>query len=338
MPTVDEGEESTLAGDGADSARSSTLLKRARSAAGRKAPPAKPLAARAARLGFRLGSLLPLPAAHALGGALGLAAARLPSKPGHVTRTNLALCFPSLAREDRERLARASLAEAGRLGLELGGLWCWSRERTLGLVREVEGEELLREALALGRGAILAVPHLGAWELVGLYCSVRYPMTSLYKPPRMSEMERFYRGARERFGGRLVPAGAGGVLALSRALRRGELAGILPDQDPGRGGGIFVPFFGVLANTSVLLSRIAGRSSAPVLFAYAERLPRGSGFAIRFRRGSEAIGAPDLAASAEALNRDVERLVRERPEQYLWSYKRFRVRPPGEADPYRRRR
>jgi KDO2-lipid IV(A) lauroyltransferase len=109
----------------------------------------------------------------------------------------------------------------------------------------------------------------------------------------------------------------------------------MPDQDPRRGAGVFVPFFGVPANTSTLVSRLAARSGAAVMLAFAERLPGGAGFRLHFRAASEAVRDTDLVRSASALNLDIERLVRERPEQYLWSYKRFSVRPPGEANPYR---
>ncbi len=131
-----------------------------------------------------------------------------------------------------------------------------------------------------------------------------------------------------------MPAGLGAVRTLTRALRRGEMIGILPDQDAGSGLGVFVPFFGEPANTMTLLPRLAAQTRALVVIAYAERLPRSRGFHVHFVPASEEIYSDDIELSAASLNRDIERCVRRRPEQYLWSYKRFRIRPKGMPSPY----
>jgi Kdo2-lipid IVA lauroyltransferase/acyltransferase len=286
------------------------------------------------RLLLRLFAALPLRVAHAVGGWVGWLAAAGPVRLRRHTDTNLAVCFPHMPPAERARLARRSLVETGRAAAELGALWLWRRERVLGLVRRVSGEAALKQALRRGRGAILASPHLGAWELCGLYCSAHYPLTALYRPLRMRELEALVRQSRERLGGRLVPAGPAGVRALYQALARGELVGILPDQEPGAGNGMFAPFFGIAANTMVLLSRLASRARAPVIFTYAERLPRGAGFHLHFRAGAPELVTGTLEASVQALNADVEACVRNLPAQYQWSYKRFRSRPDGEPGLY----
>jgi len=191
-------------------------------------------------------------------------------------------------------------------------------------------------AMKRGRGVLLASPHLGAWELSGLWFASRQPMTTLYRAPRVSAMEPIYSAARRRSGARLHPADATGIRALYQALGNGELVGLLPDQDPGRDKGVFAPFFGVQANTSTLLPRIAQRSKASVLFTFAERLPHCAGYRIHIRPGSDHIADPDLERGALAMNQEIEACVRLAPLQYLWTYKRFRVRPPGCADLYRK--
>ncbi len=281
-----------------------------------------------ARLSFR--------SVYALGGMAGRLLAALPGRAALVTRCNLALCFPELTSAEQRALARRSLAETARMALELGRVWLGPIEETLALVREVEGDAHLEAALARGRGALLAVPHLGSWELLGLYLASRWPMTTLYRPPRAREMERFYRACRERTGARLVPAGPSGIRALVRTLRNGELVAVLPDQDPGRGAGVFVPFFGVAANTSVLISRLAAKCSAPVLFVWCERLPDARGFRVHFVPGGGEIAAGDVARAAQALNQGIEECIRTLPHQYLWSYKRFRFRPAGSPRVYPR--
>jgi KDO2-lipid IV(A) lauroyltransferase len=116
------------------------------------------------------------------------------------------------------------------------------------------------------------------------------------------------------------------------------MVGILPDQDAGSGQGVFVPFFGEPANTMTLLSRLAARTRALVVVAYAERLSGSRGFHVHFVPASEAIYDEDFERSAASLNRDIERCVRDLPQQYLWSYKRFRIRPRGVQSPYVKRR
>ena len=192
----------------------------------------------------------------------------------------------------------------------------------------------LEAAFAKGRGVIVVMPHIGSWELAGNYIAVRHPITGLYRPPRVREMEEVYSRARVRLGAKVVPAGAGGVRSLHRALRAGESVALLPDQDPGRGAGVFVPFFGHLANTSTLLPRLAVRSGAPVVLVMARRLPGGR-FHVHFLPGSPDIHDPDPIVGATAVNRDVERCIEIAPDQYLWSYKRFRVQPDGTPSPYK---
>jgi KDO2-lipid IV(A) lauroyltransferase len=295
------------------------------------------LRAGCARLGLRLASLLSMGATYRLGGWLAPRALRFQGRARDSLLLNLELCFPDLSPAARAELARASLAEAFRTMLELGPLWCWKRERVLSLVKEVVGLERLDAALAKGRGVVLLGPHLGAWEMVGLYVSARAPVTSLYRAPRVLQLEGLYRRARGRFGAKLAPADAGGVRELYRALQRGELVGVLPDQDPGHGGGVFAPFFGVPANTSTLSARLVARTGAAPLFAWAERLERGAGFRLHIVEPTCAAlrTCEDVEHAVLALNQELERLILCRPEQYLWSYRRFRHRPEGQPNPYR---
>ena len=277
---------------------------------------------------------VPLRALHGLGRALGAVGARLPLEEVRVTRINLGLCFPELSIGEREDLARESLRQAGCMGLEIAHFWMRPVEEVLARVVEVRGEEHFQRALERGRGIIGVAPHLGAWELAGIWIGRRAKVTTMYRPPRVRELEALYTRSRERSGANLVPADAGGVRAVLEALRRGELTVFLPDQDPGRGSGVFVPFFGVAANTSTLPARIASKSGAAVLVAFVERLPRAAGYRLHILPGSEEIGCGDLERGARAMNLDIERCVRMAPAQYLWSYKRFKSRPPGEPTRY----
>jgi KDO2-lipid IV(A) lauroyltransferase len=233
-------------------------------------------------------------------------------------------------------LLRRTLVEFGKGLTELALLWTGNAANIRRLVKEVIGARELEDALKQDKGVILAMPHLGAWELVALYCGMHYDFTALYRRPRVAELDAFMRSARERLGSQLAPADIGGVRALHRVLHRGGIVGILPDQVPSAGhNAVYADFFGITARTMVLLSRLAKRTGAPVVFACAERLPRGRGYRLWFNRGPCDIESGDLPASVASLNGEVERHVRHAPAQYQWCYKRFRQRPPGGLSFYR---
>ena len=290
---------------------------------------------RAAIIGLlRLTSLLPLPLTHAIGILIGSLLWWIPNDLRRIASRNLVLTFPEMPVADRECLLRRNLWETGKLLLELGPLWLWRGERVLALVRgAVADEEALTDTVRRRRGAILLTPHLGAWEMAGLYYSSRHPLTILYRPSRLGLDELSVRG-RGRLGGKVVATDARGVRSLLTALRDGEILGILPDQDPGDEGGVFAPFFGIPASTMTLVSRLTRNTGAPVFLTWAERLPRGRGFALHLRALPEVTAAGSLEESAAALNRGVEAAVRSLPAQYLWAYKRFKTRPPGESKLY----
>lgn len=291
---------------------------------------------RAPLIRFVLGALacLPLSLAHAIGTVIGSFLAWVPNRLRHVTRTNIEVCRPDLSADERDVLVRHSLVETAKTVTEMGAVWHWGRDRVLGLVRTVHGESHLRAAIERGHGVILAVPHLGNWEMIGLYCSAHYPMTSLYRPPHIAGLERLVRRARERLGAHLVPTDTRGVRALYGALERGETVGILPDQEPKQGNGVFAPFFGVPAYTMTLLARLAKRTGAAIIFTCAERLPAGHGFDLHFAAAPEDLARRSIEEITTAVNEGVEALIRPRPAQYQWSYKRLRERPEGEAGFY----
>jgi KDO2-lipid IV(A) lauroyltransferase len=280
--------------------------------------------------GLWLFAVLPLPLNHALGTTLGWLLALVPNGLRRTTRDNLRRCFPELNSRQRRRLARRSLMEMGKTVTETGPLWRWPGERTLALVREVRGREWLDAALVKGRGVILATPHLGAWDLAGLWGAANLPITTLYRRPRIAGLDQRVRAARERMGARYVAADAAGVRALYQALADHRVVGMLPDQDPRDRGGEFAPFFGTPAYTMTFLSRLARKSGAPVLFAYCERLPRGRGYILHFLPTPASIHAA-LPESLATVNQMVEQCVRALPEQYQWSYKRFKTRPEDMA-------
>ena len=216
----------------------------------------------------------------------------------------------------------------------MGKTWLAPIDQTLSLLVYDQGFDEIRNAMANDKGVILMAPHLGNWELLGLLASNELPCSFMYQPPRISALDRLLREVRARNGAQLVPASRKGVAELLRALQRGELVGILPDQVPDEASGIFAPFFGQPAFTMTLVSRLVQRTGARVFCGYAERLPAGRGFRTVFLPAHEAIYSEDLLESVCGLNRSVEQAVNQVRAQYQWEYKRFR-RQPDNSEFYR---
>ena len=278
---------------------------------------------------------LPLPLLHAIAHPLGWLLYGLQTKQRYYAETNLALCFPELNDSERRRLTRQCLVETVKVLLESPLLFLGRASRVLNLVREVSGESLLKEAMARGKGVILVSPHLGNWEVVGTYISRQYPMINMYRPQRHPTMDAMIKQGRERFGAKLVPSNNQGMRELLRSLQQGKIIGTLPDQNPGVGTGVFVPFFGIMTYTPVFTGRLASRTGASVVMVMAERLSWGRGFRIKITPASECNYAADSQEAATCMNRDIENMIRALPEQYWWGYNRFRTRPEGEPPIYK---
>lgn len=278
--------------------------------------------------------MLSLKNAQRLGRFLGTMTWKLNSRAVATTKKNLRACYPKLNDEQIEDFGIQSLRETGATAMEVPLMWEWPVESCLDLVKEIEGEELLEHYKSGKRGLLLLAPHLGNWELAGLYFSSRYKMAALYSPPNQPGLEQYMKNVRSRAGSELVATDRRGILRLFSILRGGGVVGILPDQTPTDAGGEFAPFFGIPARTMTLASKLIQKTGAIPLITYAHRLPDGRGFRIVVREPDAGITSGDLHESIAALNRSVESCIAEAPTQYQWEYKRFRRRPPGTPDFY----
>ncbi|MEJ2454406.1 MAG: lysophospholipid acyltransferase family protein [Candidatus Thiodiazotropha sp.] len=281
------------------------------------------------RLGF-----LPLSWLHAVGRLIGLLYWLLPNRERRTARINLALCFPELGESEREALCRRTLQEMGCSLMELSAIWFQPVEKVSGLVRQVSGEAHLQRPP--GQGLILLLPHLGCWEIIGVVLPASERVTSLYRPPRKPQLDTLIKQARERSGSTLVPTDTQGVKRIYQALQQGGTTCILPDQQPKSSrAAVFAPFFGQPALTMLLINRLAKKTGAKIVIGYAQRLPAGDGYHIHYQAAPAGLDDSDPQRAAEALNRGLESVIRECPEQYQWSYKRFRTQPDEAASPYR---
>jgi KDO2-lipid IV(A) lauroyltransferase len=270
----------------------------------------------------------PLPWLHAIGGVLGWFAYLASPTYRRRLRENARLAGLDAAQ------TRAAVAEAGRLVTEVPWLWLGRRSRPI--LRHVswDGDALIDEALAAGRGLVLLTPHLGSFEACALAYAERWggarPLTALYRPAKQAWLRAFEEQARSRPGLATAPATLAGVRQLLRALKRGEAVGLLPDQVPPQGQGAWAPFFGRPAYTMTLATRLVQLGGAPWLVAWGERLPRGAGWRIVVRAPSQPLPAAAesddalLSECARVLNAEMERVIRQCPTQYLWGYNRYK--------------
>jgi KDO2-lipid IV(A) lauroyltransferase len=275
-------------------------------------------------------------------GALGAAAGRLVHARGgrevRNARTNLALCFPDMSEQDREMLVRRNLMETGRSLAQMIRIWVGPRRDWADAVDDDGFYDAARALIARGRGLIIAMPHLGNWELIAYLAVKVAPASALYRPPRQAFLDDVVRQGRERSGLRPVPIDRQGLKALHGALQRGEIVGILPDQVPKTAGasGAVAPFFGHPALTMTLVNRLVRRHQSAVLFCCAVYDHGQRRYRIHHFEGEAAIGDPSAEAAAAALNRDVERCVRAFPAHYQWTYRRFEIPGDRGARPYAR--
>jgi len=243
----------------------------------------------------------------------------------------------------QRRDSRRAIGEAGRLLLELPYLWLRPPQARLSPPVGWEGAALIDDAHARGRGIVFLTPHLGSFEVTAQAYAERYaaahgPITVLYRPARKPWLRQLVDTARGRPGLAAAPATLAGVRQMIRALRRGEAVGLLPDQVPPAGLGVWAPFFGKPAYTMTLAARLVQQTGATLLLAWGERLPKGAGYVVRVSTPTETLPTEDAAspdtqaACASVVNRAMEVLIRQCPQQYLWGYNRYKT-PRDVADP-----
>ena len=267
---------------------------------------------------FRLFSVLPLWLLHAIGAALGWLA--FLASPTYRRRflDNAACAGYALAD------VRAAVAHAGRMVAEAPRLWLAPESPAC----EIRNPECVERAWSRGRGIVFLTPHIGCFELSVQAVSQRWspvhgPITILYRPARQRWLAEVMQTARNRPGIAAVPTTLQGVRQMLKALRRGEAVGLLPDQVPPQGLGLWSPFFGRPAYTMTLAARLAQQTGAAVILARCERLAWGRGYRLHLEPLGEPL-ARGLEDGVHQINAAMERLIRQSPEQYLWGYARYK--------------
>jgi Kdo2-lipid IVA lauroyltransferase/acyltransferase len=270
---------------------------------------------------FRAFALLPLPLLHGLGTTVGWLS--FLASPTYRRRfldnaRQAGYGFPTV---------RGAVAEAGKLIAETPRLWFGRPVRI-----EWDGDALIEEARARQRGILFLTPHLGCFEVTAQAYAARFGrITVLYRPARKAWLRDLVDTSRDRANLAAAPTTLAGVKQMLKALRAGEAVGLLPDQVPPHGMGVWAPFFGRPAYTMTLSARLARQTGATVLLAWGERLSWGRGYRVRLRGWPDPLAIGDAVAAAQ-VNGAMEALIRECPPQYLWGYARYK-QPRQEASP-----
>lgn len=261
--------------------------------------------------------MLPLPIIHGLGIAIGWISYWSDKKFSRRVRNNLHKSKLANTLKEHKRLVRLNVSETGKGILETLAIWVKSERGVLKWVKRCEGWQYVEEALAAKKGIIFLTPHLGCFEITARYYAAKHPMTVLYRPARKSWLSGIMEDGRQRSKTTLAPTNLSGVRSVLKTLKAGQAVGILPDQVPDLGDGVWATYFDEPAYTMTLVSKLAEATNANVLLAYGERLPWGAGYVIH-------IEPLKTGTTPQDINNAIEHLVRKKPEQYLWSYQRFK--------------
>ena len=272
------------------------------------------------RLFLAFCSLLPLRANHSFGAFLGQLLFIFNSDAKNASKQNLEICFPNLSPGELRKLLKKVLIETGKSLTESGLIWNQSFKENTKLIRNIHGENYLDSP----KKTILLVPHIGCWEITGRVIAEKRKITFMYRPLRSSKQNEYLFARRNQGNLTMASADKSGILKIQRALNNGELIGMLPDQDPGKDGGIMTPFFNKEVNTMTLLARLAKKHNAQVLMFWANRLEKGRGYDLNIEPVDLTGNGEDIESYTQVMNKSIESLIRKTPEQYMWGYRRFK--------------
>ncbi|MBA5249550.1 MAG: lipid A biosynthesis acyltransferase [Gammaproteobacteria bacterium] len=269
---------------------------------------------------FKLFSVMPLWLNHLIGGLIGRVLYWTNGRSKKISKRNIELCFAELTQAQQAALVKKSLIETGKGLSESGFVWFNSFEHNASCIKKIKGlEYLFNES-----NTILLVPHFGCWEIAARVVSLHKPTTFMYKALPDKKQNALLLSVRQQRDLAMATADKRGVLKLHRALKARQLIAILPDQYPGEEGSILSTFFAQKAVTMTLLAKMARKNNAKVLMTWAQRLDKGRGYELNFKPVDILSESGVLEEDVARMNQAIEALIRTKPEQYLWNYKRFK--------------
>ncbi|WP_180163268.1 lysophospholipid acyltransferase family protein [Acinetobacter sp. YH12069] len=242
-----------------------------------------------------------------------------------ITSINIQLAYPDLSETAQRQLVSQSIRSQCLTYIEFIKCWGMPPSYSLSLLKNIYGENILTEALANKKGVIVVVPHFGCWELLNAWLNLYTEPMIMYKPNKNKGINRYLLEAREKFNATLVPTDETGIRAIFKHLKQGGLTVILPDHLPKPSGGIYSNFFGQNTLSITLVSKLAAKIQCNVIGLSCIRQPKLRYFDVHCQTLADEISSKDLQCSVDTLNIAMQDIINQAPEQYIWSYKRFRV-------------
>jgi KDO2-lipid IV(A) lauroyltransferase len=275
---------------------------------------------------------LPWRVLEGLGRFIGNLALVLNAERRQIAATNIALCFPELDADAQRALVRANLRDVGMMLVEFALGWMGSDRAIARVPLRIEGLEHLQAARDAGRGVLLVGGHFSHLELAARLVSSRIRIAGMYRRMDSEVFEWVVLRSRLHYADAMFDKDD--LRGTVKYLRAGGTLWYAPDQDMRSKDNVFAPFFGVPAATITATHHLARMSGAVVIPFFHRRLPDGGGYVLRLAPPMPDFPGKDAAVDTLRVNEEIERMVREAPEQYLWVHKRFKTRPPGEPRIY----
>jgi Kdo2-lipid IVA lauroyltransferase/acyltransferase len=233
--------------------------------------------------------------------------------------------------ENPSEIIDGVFASIGRIFLSVARVHSFTRHNIHEFI-EYEGFEHYQEAKRRGKGVLFATAHLGNWEFSAVAHSLMTePMHVVVRPLDNRAVDAIVEARREATGNRVI-AKKDAARDILRALKKNEPVGILIDQNVGLDEGVFIDFLGVPACAGTAFARLAAHSHAAVIPGFALWDKTRKKYVLKFFPLVEITG--DAEEDTRRIHAVIERVIRERPDQWLWLHKRWKTRPPGSPQLY----
>ncbi|MCP4273189.1 MAG: lysophospholipid acyltransferase family protein [Gammaproteobacteria bacterium] len=281
---------------------------------------------------FRIFAYIPLSLSRVITGSFAWLIYKFNKTSRKVTEVNLKLCYPHLNKQEIDNLTRKSIKSSSHLITEMPRVWLRPNSKTVELIHQVEGLEVLKSATCIPDvGTIILSPHLGNWEVLFPYLLQNYTVSALYRPPKIPELEAIIRAGRQQGGGKIIRTTKMEARKMLKVLKSGELLILLPDQNPQDGSGVYAPFYGIPAYTMTLPQGLVKRTGAKIVLATVIRTDKG--YNLHFINVDIDPTMSEEEYSAQ-MNVHLQQVIDKTPEQYEWAYKRFKKGPEGKTQYY----
>lgn len=273
---------------------------------------------------FKIISVLPLELLQKIASFIALFLFYFNSSIKCITTINIQLAYPNLSIATQKQLVKKSIQSQCLTYIEFIKCWGMPPSYSLSLLKDISGEDIVKEALANKKGVIVVVPHFGCWELLNAWLNLYTEPMIIYKPNKHKGINRYLLEARQKFNATLVPTDETGIRSIFKHLKQGGLTVILPDHLPKPSGGIYSEFFGQNTLSITLVSKLAAKTQCNVIGVSCIRNSDLKSFNVHCEKLSDDILSRDLQHSVDHLNIAIQEIINQAPEQYIWSYKRFR--------------